>query len=142
LITAHAALKVYYSTAFSSFHRQSATVLTSDPYLCITEDNGAAVNNCGFTVNLLFSLPITDVTEGSKHTVTVQDYWQGTDSFSCYPYAYTGTESSSTIGAAMTFTGPSQSQSSSVKLASGEVTIQVICWEVPSSDGVAFITWH
>jgi hypothetical protein len=32
--------------AFGSFHVQSATVLDSDPYPCLTEDNGAVVNNC------------------------------------------------------------------------------------------------
>ncbi len=78
-------------TAFGSFHAQSATVLTDDPYTCITEDNGAAVNNCTYNVNLYFDLPI-DTTTGTK-TITVQDYWSGPGSFTsfnCDSYVYTG----------------------------------------------------
>jgi hypothetical protein len=129
------------ATAYSSFHLQSATVLSEDNYPCITEDNGAAVNNCSGPVNFLFYLPIDDE---NKKTITVQDYWNGPDtftSFNCVSYAYNGKQSSSTEGTEITFTETLQSLSTSVTPVDTDA-IQVICWQVPPQEGVALLLWN
>jgi len=129
------------ATAFSSFHLQSASVLTEDNYLCVTEDNGAAVNNCTGPVNFLFYLPIDSE---DKKTITVQDYWNGPDTFTSFPcvsYAYNGKQSSSTEGTEITFTGTSQSLSTTVTPVDTDA-IQVICWQVPPQEGVALLLWN
>ncbi len=130
-------------TAFGAFHAQSATVFTEDPYSCITEDNGAVVNNCTFPVNFYFDLPTDNV--GAK-TITVQDYWNGPSTFApfnCVSYVYTGKTSSSIQGTGVTFTAPSQARNTtdSIPAGSGD-TLTVICWEVPAGEGVAKLRWN
>lgn len=127
--------------AFSSFHVQSATVLTDDAYLCLTEDNGAVVNNCAYDVNLEFDLPIDAV--GNK-TISVQDYWNGPSqftSFECVSYAYTGKSSSSTSGTIITFTAPLMELKTKDSVPSGN-SMTVICWQVPPGEGVAGLHWN
>jgi hypothetical protein len=127
--------------AFGAFHVQSATVLTEDQYLCLTEDNGAVVNNCAGPVNLFFDLPIQ--TSGEK-TITVQDYWNGPPnfvSFGCISYAYSGTNSNGLIGTTATFTGTTQTESTGVGVPAGD-TVTVICWQVPPGEGVASVKWN
>jgi len=129
-------------TAFGSFHAQSATVLTDDPYTCITEDNGAAVNNCTYNVNLYFDLPI-DTTTGTQ-TITVQGYWNGPGSFTsfnCDSYAYTGKSSDGIVGTQITFSETLKSLSTKVTPSSGDF-ISVICWDVPPGEGVATLKWN
>ena len=58
--------------AFGSFHVQSPTVLGVDLYPCLTEDDGAVVNQCAGPVNLFFNLPIKDM---GKKMITIRDYW-------------------------------------------------------------------
>jgi len=57
------------TTAYSAFHVEGP--LGSDPYTCLSENNGAVVNNCTYAVSLEFNLPID--AKGTK-TITVQDY--------------------------------------------------------------------
>jgi hypothetical protein len=129
------------STAFSSFHVQSATVLTGNSYDCLTENNGAVVNNCTHEVNLLFNL-VVDYT-GTK-SITVQNYWSMTSgtSFSCTAYGYTGTTGSSlTQSTAFDFTAASQSLTQDLSVPDAGMSVQLICWKVPRGDGVANINW-
>ncbi len=127
------------TTAFSAFHVESP--IGSDPYTCLSENNGAVVNNCSYDVDLEFDLPID--TKGSK-TITVQDYWTGSDqenTFSCQSYAYTGTEGYSTEGTKIDFTGPLQSKTSTVNVSTGGMSIQLICRGVPPGGAVANLNW-
>ncbi len=129
------------STAFSSFHVQSATVLKGSTYNCITEDNGAAVNNCTHEVNLLFDLVLD--TTGTK-SITVQNYWNMTSgtSFSCTAYGYTGTTGSSlTESPAFDFTAEGQSITQDISVPNAGMSVQLICWKVPPGDGVANINY-
>ncbi len=126
------------TTAFSAFHVEGP--IGSDPYTCLGENNGAVVNNCSYPVSLEFSLPIDS--KGTK-TITVQDYWAGSDAentFNCNSYAYTGAEGSSTSGTTIDFTAPLQSKTSTVTAAT-DMSIQLICWDVPSGGGVANLNW-
>jgi hypothetical protein len=128
------------NTAFSAYHVENP--LGSDPYTCVTEDNGAVFNNCTYTVSLEFDLPIDNA--GEK-TVTVRDFWQGTaaqNTFNCYLYAYTGTSGTSIEGTpAIAFNGISQTASTTVNVASGS-NMQLICWNIPPQGGVANLSWN
>jgi hypothetical protein len=107
----------------------------------MTEDNGAVFNNCTYAVSLEFDLPIDN--SGSK-TVTVEDFFGGTaaeNTFGCVAYAYTGLSGTSTQGTTINFTGPLQSKSSTVNVASGS-NLQLICWNVPVGGGVASLSWN
>jgi len=129
------------STAFSSFHVQSATVLKGNDYDCITENNGAAVNNCTHAVNLLFDLVID--TTGTK-SITVQNYWSMTadTTVSCIAYGYTGTTGSSlTESPAFTFTAAGQSITQHISVPASGMSVQLICFGVPVGDGIANINW-
>jgi hypothetical protein len=130
------------STAFGSFHVQSATVLKGNDYDCITENNGAAVNNCTHEVNLLFGLVLD--TTGTK-SITVQNYWSMTSgsSFSCTAYGYTGTGGGSlTESPAFVFTAEGQSITQEISVPETGMSVQLICWKVPAGDGVANINWN
>jgi hypothetical protein len=130
------------TTAFNSFHAQSATVFAEDPYLCLTEDNGAVVNNCSYDVNLLFDLQIDRI--GEK-TIKVQDYWKTTSDFvqfGCTSYVYTGTEGSSLMGTSLTFTGPKMALDTKDKVPAVGDSMTVICWHVPPGEGVANLNWN
>jgi hypothetical protein len=129
------------TAAFGAFHAQSATVLTEDQYLCLTEDNGAVVNNCAEPVNLFFDVQID---KAGEKTITLQDYWKSAGkfrSFQCVSYAYTGTMSSSTMGTTITFTETTQTLSTNDDVAPGD-TVTVICWQVPPGEGVASVKWN
>jgi hypothetical protein len=135
------------TTAFNSFHVQSATpfsqpTYTEDPYLCLTEDNGAVVNNCTFNVNLLFDLQIDH--KGEK-SITVQDYWNAPSPFvpfECVSYVYTGTMSSSYGGTIVTFTAPTTALITKDDVPALGNSMTVICWQVPPGEGVANLNWN
>jgi hypothetical protein len=129
------------ATAYSSYHVEQTSASTTDSALCVYEDNGAVVNGCTDAVNFVFYLPID--TENKK-TITVQDYWNGPDTFTdfnCVSYAYTGKNSSSTEGTQITFTETSQSLSTTVTPTDTDA-IQVICWQVPPQEGLALLLWN
>jgi len=135
------------TTAFGAFHVQSATVLSENAYLCLTEDNGAVVNDCTYPVNLQFNLPIDNNTNDKSHTISVQDYWKFPtgDSFNCVSYGYTGLQSSSNQGTQITFTGAGQllKTTTTVPNNTGGLfgSLTVICWQVPPHAGVANLNW-
>ncbi|MGA7693453.1 MAG: hypothetical protein WCA76_00420 [Candidatus Sulfotelmatobacter sp.] len=124
------------TTGFSAFHVEGP--IGSDPYTCLGENNGAVVNNCSYDVSLEFDLPIDNP---GSHPITVQDYWTGSDSFSCVSYAYTGQTPSSVVGSTIVFTAPGQSLVSTVNAANNGMSIQLICWYVPPGGGVANLNW-
>lgn len=128
------------TTAFSAFHVESPE--GSDPYTCLGEYNGAVVNQCSYAVSLEFDLPIDST--GTK-TITIQNYWGGTESdnvFNCYPYAYTGTSAAATQGTEISFPGSAQQLSGTINVANSGMSIQVICWDIPSGGGVANLNWN
>jgi len=130
------------TTAFNSFHVQNENALPSDANLCLYEDNGAVVNGCTFTVNLLFDLPIDHAGEKS---ITVQDYWKAPSPFvpfNCDSYVYTGTEGSSTVGTQITFTEPTTSLITKDDVAHLGNSMTVICFAVPPGEGVANLNWN
>jgi hypothetical protein len=59
------------TTGFASFHVPGGPY-PSDPYLWPSENNGAVVNNCSFSVNLVFDLPVDNT---GTHYITLQTYW-------------------------------------------------------------------
>ena len=130
------------TTGFASFHVEQTVTTADDFYKCITEDNGAVVNNCAKDVNLVFNLPIDNV---NLKTITVQGYWVSPTTFrhfNCVSYSYDGLESFSTVGTQITFTEPKQSLKTSVTLRDSEYTVQVICWGVPPGEGIAGLKWN
>ena len=127
------------TTAFSGFHVESP--IASAPRTCLSENNGAVVNNCSHNVSLEFNLPIDS--KGSK-SILVQDYWAGTNqenTFACQSYAYTGTQGSSTPGTTIYFNAPYQNYNSIAYAAATGDSIQLICWDVPPGGGVANLNW-
>lgn len=129
------------TTAFSAFHVEGPINSSQNPYECLSENNGAVYNGCGYAVSLEFDLPIDNT---GYHSVTIQDYWYGSSSsssFQCVPYAYTGTGPSSTVGTPVNFYEPHQSLTGGVNVGNNGMSIQVICWDVPAGGGVANINW-
>ena len=131
-------------TAFNTFHVQNPCCLphTPNPYLCLEEDNGAVVNECGDPVNLAFDLPVNT---SRDHTIAVRDYWQFEQggSFTCKGYAYHGM-GQGVEGTSATFTAASQLLD--IKVANTGTyphigSIAVICLNVPPRDGIAMINY-
>jgi hypothetical protein len=130
------------TTGFSAFHVEAPISSSEQPYTCLTENNGAVVNNCTYAVSLEFDLPID--TPGEK-TIAVQNYWaesNAQESFGCTSYAPTSTSSSSIVGSTASFTAPEQNLNTSVDVAGGPTSIQVICWNIPAGGGVANFNWN
>lgn len=128
------------NTGFSAFHVESP--IGSDPYTCLTEDNGEVTNNCTYNVTLEFDLPID--TANTK-TITVMDGFNGTDAentFSCISYSYTGKSSVGEVGSIINFTAPGQKLSTTVLMPTGYTTIQLICGNVPPGGSVAGLSWN
>ena len=97
------------TTAFSAFHVEVLENASKNAYSCLQEHYGAVVNNCGYPVSLEFNLPIDTI--GYK-TVTVQDYWSGTEAeetFGCDTSVLTGNDTIIGSQSFVNFTGPSQS---------------------------------
>ena len=132
------------TTAYSSFHVER-TQSGQYPYAenCLSEDNGAVVNNCSYAVSLEFDLPI-DYPNLPLKTIFVQNGWFGNDpeeTFTCNSYAYTGSQGSSNPGTPINFTSPGEDLPTFVNLANGATSIQVICGNVPPHGGVANFVW-
>jgi hypothetical protein len=132
------------TTGFSAFHVEYNYVgqYKSSPYACLIEYWGAVLNDCKFSVNLEFSLPINSL--GTKN-VNVQDLFNGTDAentFSCTASVYTGSSASSVAGNTINFTAPLQKLTSSVDVTVGGSSIQLICADVPPGGGIANISWN
>jgi hypothetical protein len=130
------------TTAFSAFHVwPSAGKYKGSPYLCLSESYGAVVNNCTFAVGLEFDLPVDDA---GTITITVQNYWGGTDeeeTFSCGSYAYAGSSGTDINGSQIDFTAPAQSFNTSVDVKDA-MSLQVVCPSVPPGGGVANFNWN
>ena len=135
-------------SGFSAFRLQYGTVngYPIDPNPCLVEYYGAVVNYCTATgVALIFDTPILN---SGKHTITITDLWFGLNvSFPCNVYSYTGTESSITDHTSVTFTGLSQTLSTTVTVPAGGY-MQVVCvLPQATSDngnggaGIAKVTW-
>jgi hypothetical protein len=109
-------------------------------YGCLTEADGAVVNQCTFPVSLLFDVPVDNA--GSR-TFTVQDYFAGSDAqntFSCESYAYNGSGGIS-FGTTISFTASSQSLQTTITVGDGE-SVQLICKDIPVGGGVANLDWN
>jgi hypothetical protein len=127
------------SSAFSAFHVEGP--IASNPMTCLSENNGAVINNCDYDVSLEFSLPIDS--SGSK-SILARDYWAGTNqgnTFACQSYAYKGTQGSSTPGTTIYFNAPYQNYNSIADVANSGDSIQLICWDIPPGGGIASLTW-
>jgi len=134
-------------SGFTSFHVGSNVVnaYKTNPYNCVTEWYGAAVNYCKESVGLDFSLPID--TAGS-HSVSVTDLWFGLNApINCGISSYTGKGESGGDVQNITFTGLSQTLQATINVPTGGY-IQVICIlpaatsnKSPGGAGIAFIEW-
>jgi len=130
------------TTAFSAFHVELTGTTTTNYYLCLTENNGAVVNNCSTPVSLEFDLPIDNP---YNHTIDVQNYWGGTaaqETFNCVSYAYTGTGGGTVQGGTAGFTAPGLNLATTVDVYDGATSLQVICWNIPVGGGVANFNWN
>jgi hypothetical protein len=119
-------------------------------YNCVTEDNGAVVNNCftpqgnSISVNLLFEMPIDNEV---NHNITLINYWKPTSGytpFSCFPFSYRGTSGQAdATGNAITFTQAAQqtNNSTSVNVGHPQMGMTIICWAVPSGEGISIVNW-
>jgi hypothetical protein len=128
------------TTGFNSFKVwMSSKGAFKATYSCLTESFGAVVNNCSFPVSLAFDVTVDDA---GSHTFTVQNYFAGTDAqntFNCQSYAYNGT-GGILDGTIISFTGPGQTLSTSVDVASAS-SVQLICKDIPPGGGVANLNW-
>jgi hypothetical protein len=126
------------TTGFASFRVQNPNT-SQNPYQCLLEDNGAVWNNCSYSVNLVFDLPIDNT---GTHYITLQDYWHfpRTGSFTCDAYEYAGT-GSGTLGTGVTFYGGGLTGYPQVTTPNGGESIQLICWNVLPGAGIANINW-
>jgi hypothetical protein len=151
------------TTGFNAFRIQNPTdanvagfpngPFDSGFYNCLTEDNGAVVNNCrakdgsSITVNLLFDLPIDN---GGTHNITVLNYWQQPPSgssyvsFGCQAYSYRGMSGNADATSAFiqfTTAGQTTNNTMSVNVGHSQMGMTVICWYVPAGEGIAIVNW-
>ena len=130
------------TTAFSAFKVWEQRVNQyNNPLGCLTEDWGAVVNNCPYSVNLEFDLPVDNA---GWHTITVQNWWLGTDQselFSCEPDAFPGSTNINIKGDRINFGAPGETGSSNILVNPGW-SIQLVCMNVPPHGGVANINWN
>jgi hypothetical protein len=74
-LVASAPASAWTVSAFSSFHVRLPIDSTQNPYNCITESYGAVINNCSYSVTLVFNLPLANV---GFHYLYAQNYVHGT----------------------------------------------------------------
>jgi hypothetical protein len=129
------------STGFSLFHVENTVTGTQNAYLCLTESNGAVVNNCTYDVNLEFNLTINSL---GKKSISVQNLWDTTppSSFTCVAYAYSGVSNSSYAQTDLVYNPTDNAFSGSIDVTESGSSIQVICWGVPEHYGIANINWN
>ena len=145
---AYAASYEFTRSGFSAFRVQYGTVNAygTDPNTCLVESYGAVINYCTSEgVALIFDTPVL---KSGSHSISITDLWFGQDvSFPCNVYAYTGTESAFTEHTSVTFTGPNQTQTTTITVPAGGY-MQVIC-VLPAATsssgnggaGIAKVTW-
>ena len=151
------------TTGFNAFRVQNPTdastagfpngTFDASFYGCLTEDNGAVVNNCrsaagnSITVNLVFDLPIDS--EGT-HNITVLNYWQQPPSgssyvpFRCQAYSYRGMSGNADATSAFiqfTAAGQTTNNTMSVNVGHPVMGMTVICWYIPAGEGIAIVNW-
>lgn len=140
-------------TGFGSFHADGS--YPTDPYTCLQESNGSVVNDCNFSVNLVFDLPVDN--QGTHNlTVTAYNPNPGSTSypttFGCQAFAYSQGSASSggptgfTVGGGTTAFFNSQLGTGYqiqpyVDTPNPGETIQLICWSVPKGEGISNIWW-
>jgi hypothetical protein len=147
LMPGHGMAKTRSTTGFNCFHVQNPT-MAPKAYHCLTEDNGAVVNNCAVPISLAFNLPIDSV--GTK-TVTVTDYWNSPDRFkhfNCGIYDQAGLSGISNNFVSVSFTRAKQTLQGSVLVSNASNdgfsflnAVSLICFEVPPGEGIANINW-
>jgi hypothetical protein len=127
------------TTAFTSFHIRYPLDSAHNPYNCVIESYGAAVNQCPYEVGLMFDLPI----DGSEYDYTIyaQNYVSGTGSTgaNCYAWSYDG-DGHGTEGTFATFHANGPQTLTFTGRSSAGYTISLLC-NVPPGEGISSLGW-
>jgi len=138
---------------YSSFHVERVnTNQYAGAESCLTESWGAILNQCSYSVDLVFSLPAA-ISNGLTVTVEAATTYN-TPAFSCILYAITGDGNSGSALGSVTFqqmaqpAGPPTPPTLSPRALSIVASIgngrnvQLICWGVPAGAEITNLTWN
>ena len=128
-----------WTTAFTSFHIRYPLDSAHNPFACVIESYGAAVNQCPYQVGLMFDLPIDEL--GYDHYVYAQNYVFGTGrtGATCYAWSYDG-DGHGTEGTISTFHANGVQTLPFTVLLMGGDTISLLC-DVPPGEGISSLKW-
>jgi len=140
LATATVPAEARNTTGFAGFHLDSPNTYKSDPYLCLTEDHGAVVNSCGFTVGIVYDMPVDNT---GTHWISVVGYWGFAGNYYCQPWAYDGNGGAWAGPQVSFFAGERGSEgtwNTNVTTYSNGESITLYC-VLPNGAGIANVNW-
>ena len=129
------------TTAFNSFRVRLPIDATQNPYNCLTESEGALINNCTYLVRVAFDLSIEHSPATLVHTVKVQNFVNGTGSVgaTCNVWSYDG-NGGGMVGTSLTF-NPNGIQTLTFRTVLFGDNITLLC-DLPVGEGVSAISWN
>jgi hypothetical protein len=131
-----------YEPAFESFHVWQPDTKDGAALNCLGESMGAVINNCKYQVILAFDLPIDN--QGIVHTVSAQNYVNGTGTTGSYCSAWTYDGNGNDAQGTYFYFNPSGAQtlsSTAVLLPNTTNYITLFC-VIPEKEGVSALSWN
>jgi hypothetical protein len=126
------------TTAFTSFHIRYPLDSAHNPYACVVESYGAAVNQCPYQVGLMFDLPVDGY---YVHNIYAQNFVFGTGrtGATCYAWSYDG-NGHGAEGTVATFHANGVQALAFATVFMGD-TISLLC-DVPPGEGISSLSWN
>jgi hypothetical protein len=127
-----------WTTAFTSFHIRYPLDSTHNPYACVVESYGAAVNQCPYQVGMMFNLSIDGL--DYEHNIYAQNFVFGTGrtGATCYAWSYDG-NGHGAEGTVATFHANGVQSLTFTTVSTGD-TISLLC-DVPPGEGISSLEW-
>ena len=128
------------TTGFAGFRVDGPNQYKSDPYHCLTENYGAVVNNCGFSVSIVYDMPVDNT---GTHWISAVGFWGYSGDYYCQPWAYDG-NGGGWSGPAVYFSpgyrGSEGTWNTYVPTYSNGESITLYC-VLPNGAGIANVNW-
>lgn len=127
------------TNAYSSFHVRLPVGKDSDA--CITESEGAVINNCKYEVSVVFDSPVIFRKDPIVHYITAQNYVNGTGTVgaTCNIWSYDG-NGGGKEGTNSRF-NPNGAQALTFTSLKFGNTISLLC-DLPVGEGISALHWN
>jgi len=127
------------TNAYNSFRVRLPVGKDSDA--CLTESEGAVINNCTYQVSVVFDSPIIFRKDPIIHTITAQNYVHGTGAVgaTCTIWSYDG-NGNGEFGTNQTFKPNGAQALNFTSLRFGN-TISLLC-DLPVGEGISALQWN